>query len=134
MTTTLGTKLKIASWDEASTREFEDGSKLTRADVELIDGTDGLVSGSFSSVMYYRPDGTSSFGTVMHLTGTLDGCTGSIVLVGEGTYDGTTASNRAHIVDGSGTGDLVGITGNCESDSTHADYPFMPLTLTYDFG
>jgi hypothetical protein len=134
MTNVLKTKLKIASWDEVTTREFEDGSKLTRADVTLADGTDGLTSGSFGSAMYYRPDGTSSYGMVMHLSGTLERRTGSFALVGEGTYDGTTASSRARILDGSATGDLIGITGTCGSDSTHTDYPFMPLTLTYDLG
>jgi hypothetical protein len=134
MSTTLTTKLKIDSWDEAPTQEFDDGTKLTRAEVALVGNEDGLASGSFNAVMYYRPDGTSSYATVMRLSGTLDGGTGDFALVGEGTYDGTTASSRSRIVDGSGTGDLVGITGTCQSDSTQADYPFMPLSLTYELG
>ena len=36
------------------------------------------------------------------------------------------------MVAGSGTGGLVGLSGACESVSTHADYPFMPLALAYD--
>jgi hypothetical protein len=132
MTATLDTKLKIASWDEKSIQEFDDGSKITRADVTLLDGTDGLESGSFHSVMYYRPDGTSKYTTVMRLTGILDGRSGSFVLVGDGTYDGVTAMGRLQIVDGSATGELVGIVGWAESDSTHGDYPFMPVSLTYD--
>jgi hypothetical protein len=36
------------------------------------------------------------------------------------------------VVSGSGTGQLSGISGTCESVSTHADYPFMPLSLTYE--
>jgi len=36
------------------------------------------------------------------------------------------------VVTGSGTGGLVGISGTCVSVSTHADYPFMPLTLAYE--
>lgn len=129
---TLATRLKIESWDEAPTREFDDGGKVTRAAVVLSDGTEGLTGGTFESVMYYRPDGTSRYVTVTHLSATLDGRSGSFVLTGEGTFDGVTAAGTSEVVPGSGTQDLAGITGSCESISTHADYPFMPLTLTYD--
>jgi Protein of unknown function (DUF3224) len=128
----LTTRLKIAAWDEAPTGEFADGSKITRAVVTLTDGADGLTGGTFQSVMYYRPDGTSSYVDVMQLTGTLDGRAGTFVLTGRGDYDGTTATaSTSQVVPGSGTGDLAGISGTCASESTHSDYPFMPLTLTY---
>ena len=39
---------------------------------------------------------------------------------------------RLDIIDGSGTGDLAGISGSAQSVSTHADYPYLPLTLTYE--
>jgi hypothetical protein len=68
----------------------------------------------------------------MRLTGILDGRAGSFVLRGGGAFDGTTASGRMTIVEGSGTGGLARISGTCESVSTHADYPFMPLTLAYE--
>jgi hypothetical protein len=129
---TLTTKMRIASWDESPVEESDDGSKLTRAQVQLSDGEQGLTSGSAGMLAYYRPDGTSSYVTVMRLTGILDGRAGSFVLRGEGTFDGTTASGRMTVVTGSGTGGLAGITGTCESVSTHADYPFMPLTLAYE--
>jgi hypothetical protein len=132
MTVTLTTKMRIASWDESPVEEFDDGSKLTRAQVRLSDGEQGLASGSVGMLAYYRPDGTSSFVTMMRLTGILDGQAGSFVLRGDGTFDGTTASERMTVVAGSGTGGLAGISGACESASTHADYPFMPLTLAYE--
>ncbi|HYB47364.1 MAG TPA: DUF3224 domain-containing protein [Streptosporangiaceae bacterium] len=132
MAVTLTTKMRIASWDESPVEEFDDGSKLTHAQVRLSDGEQGLASGLAGMLAYYRPDGTSSFVTVMRLTGILDGRAGSFVLRGEGTFDGTTASGRMTVVTGSGTGGLAGITGTCESVSTHADYPFMPLTLAYE--
>jgi len=131
MAVTLTTKMRIASWDESPVEEFDDGSKLTRAQVRLSDGQQGLASGSVGMLAYYRPDGTSSFVTVMRLTGILDGRAGSFVLRGEGAFDGTTASGRMTVVAGSGTGGLAGISGACQSVSTHADYPFMPLTLAY---
>jgi hypothetical protein len=132
MAVTLTTRMRIASWDESPAEEFGDGSKLTRAQVRLSDGADGLASGSMGMLAYYRPDGTSSFVTVMRLTGILDGRAGSFVLRGEGAFDGTTASGRMTVMTGSGTGELVGISGTCVSVSTHADYPFMPLALAYE--
>ena len=32
------------------------------------------------------------------------------------------------------SGELAGISGTAESVSTHADYPYMPLTLEYELG
>jgi hypothetical protein len=132
MAVRLTTKMRIASWAETPVEEFDDGSKLTRAQVRLSDGADGLASGSVGMLAYYRPDGTSSFVTVMRLTAILDGRAGSFALRGEGAFDGTTASGQMTIVADSGTGGLARITGTCESVSTHADYPFMPLTLAYE--
>jgi Protein of unknown function (DUF3224) len=126
----LATKLRIDDWAESAIEEFADGSKITRAQVRLQDGADGLESGSASMLAYYRPDGTSEYVSVLHLSARLDGHAGTFVLEGSGGYDGTTASSRMSVVAGSGTGDLAGISGTCTSESTHADYPFMPLALT----
>jgi Protein of unknown function (DUF3224) len=130
MTTTLDTKLEIKNWDEKPYREPDGGHKLTRAEVVLVGTGDGLESGTYAALMYYRSDGTSSYVTLLHLTATLDGRSGGVVLTGDGTYDGSAATGHFTIVDG--TGELEGIRGAAESVSTHADYPYMPLTLRYD--
>jgi hypothetical protein len=132
MTKTLETRLEIKSWDEKPYRELADGRKFSRADVVLSGVDDGLASGAFESLLYYRADGTSTFVTLMHLTGTLDGRSGSFVLQGSGTYDGTSARVESVVVDS--TDGLAGLSGTAESVSTHQDYPFMPLTLKYDLG
>lgn len=143
MTTTLQTRLKIESWDEQPSRELEDGRKFTRAEVSLGgdepsgDGSSGdssIRSATYEGLMYYAADGTSSYVTMMQVTGTLDGRSGSFVLTGSGTYDGTTAAGESSIVPGSGTGGLTRISGSASSSSTHADYPYMPLTISYDLG
>ena len=59
--------------------------------------------------------------TLMQITGTLDGRTGSFVLTGSGNYDGTTAAGESRIVPGSGTGDLAGTTGTLEIGEIHDD-------------
>jgi hypothetical protein len=127
----VGTKLRIDDWAESVIEEFADGGKVTRAQVRLRDGADGLKSGSASILAYYRPDGTSAYVTLLYLSAQLDGRTGTFALRGSGAFDGTTASVQMSIVPDSGTGGLAGITGTCTSESTHTDYPFMPLTLTY---
>lgn len=128
----LETKLHIGSWNEHPYREEPDGRKWTRAEVQLT-GVDELTSGSFESLMFYRPDGTGTYVTLMTITGTLDGRSGSVVLQGNGTYDGTTARMSATVVPGSGTDGLAGVSGSAESVSTSADYPSVPLVLRYDF-
>jgi len=130
--TTIVTRLKITAWDEKPVSEFDDGGKVTRASGSLAEGIEGLTSGSFESVLFYRPDATTHYVMIMRLAANLDGRTGEFVLAGEGSYNGTTAASEATVVLESATGDLRGITGRCTSESTHADYPFMPLVLTYE--
>ena len=132
MTEKAELKLEIKNWDENAYREDGD-RKFTRAEVALA-GVDGGPSGTFESLLFYRPDGTSAYVSVMALTGTLSGRSGSFVLTGDGSFDGTTARGSMTVVEGSGTGELTGITGTASSASTHADYPHMPLTLVYDIG
>ena len=128
----LETKLCIDDWQESALEEFDDGRKITCARVRLRDGADGLDSGSAIMIAYYRPDGTSTYVTMLRLSGRLDGHEGTFVVRGDGGYDGTAATGRMTVVPGSGTGGLAGISGSCVSESTHADYPFMPFTLSYD--
>ena len=132
MTGTLETRLEITSWVEETVHEMTDGSKITRATVSLSGGGDGLSAATFDAVMFYRPDGTSSYVSIMHVMGALQGREGSFVLQGDGAFDGTVARSRSAVVKGSGSGKLAGLTGAARSDSTHDDYPFMPLTLDND--
>jgi hypothetical protein len=127
-------RLKIESWDDKPYRELGEGGQFTRADVVLSGPDNGLTSATYGALMFSRADGTSSYVTFMRITGTLDGRSGSFVLQGHGTYDGTTARGESRVVEGSGTGELAGLSGTGESVSTHDDYPFMPLTLKYDIG
>ncbi|MFB9237408.1 DUF3224 domain-containing protein [Plantactinospora siamensis] len=128
----LDTKLKIESWDEQPYRELPDGSRFTRAEVTLSGTDDAVTAATFEGLMFYRPDGTSSYATLMRIEATLDGRAGTFVLRGTGTYDGTTARGDSEVVPGSATGDLAGLTGAATSASTQADYPHMPLTLEYE--
>jgi hypothetical protein len=125
---TLRTTLEIKSWDEKPYRESDDGRKFTRAEVQL-GSNDGISSAAFEALMFYRPDGTSSYVSLMQITASFDDKAGSFVLRGSGEYDGTTAAGEYQIV--AGEGGLAGISGTLTSASTQADYPNMPITLTY---
>lgn len=128
----LATKLEIKSWDENPYQELAEGRKLTHANVVLGGDKDGAtLDGVFTALMYYRPDGTSTYVGLMHLAGRLGDEEGTFVLRGTGTFDGTSARIEFVVVAGSGTGDLASITGTSESVSTHDDYPFFPLALSY---
>jgi hypothetical protein len=136
MTEQLETTIKIDSWEEKPSAEYDDGTKVAHAVVGLSDGTGDssgdLRSGLMESVLYYREDGTSSYVGLIHLEGKLGGRSGSFTAIGDGGYDGTTASSTMRIVEG--TGGLAGITGTVSSSSTHEDYPNMPLVIAYDLG
>jgi hypothetical protein len=132
MTETLTTTIRIDNWDEQPTREHDDGTKTAHAVVTLTDGKDGLRSGLLESVLHYGSDGTSQYVGLIRLEAELDGRSGAFTAIGEGTYDGTTASSTMRVVDG--TGDLAGISGTVSSSSTQDDYPNMPLVIAYDLG
>jgi Protein of unknown function (DUF3224) len=133
MTTHLETKFEIKSWDEKPYRELPDGRKFTEARVALTATGDGIEGeATFDGLMYYDADGTSTYVTLMHVVGQLGERRGSFVLAGNGGYDGTTARGESTVVPGSGTEELAGLRGSAVSVSTHADYPFMPLTLEYE--
>ncbi len=132
MTSKLETTIKIDNWDEKPSEEYDDGTKVAHAVVALTEGNDGLRTGHLESVLYYGADGTSSYVGVLHLDAELDGKSGSFTALGNGEYDGTTASSTMPII--GGTGELDGITGSVSSSSTQADYPNMPLVIEYTLG
>jgi hypothetical protein len=133
MTKTVETRLEIKSWDEMPYRELEDGRKFTKANVVLA-GSEGDLRGeaTWEALMYYAADGTGTYVGLMQVTGRLGERSGSFVMQGSGTYDGKQARVESFVVPGSGTDELTGLSGTSVSVSTHEDYPFWPLTLTYD--
>jgi hypothetical protein len=133
MTKRLKTKLEIKSWDEKPYREFDDGRKLARAHVELQGTEEGAeLDATWEAVLYYAADGTSTYVGQMEASGRLGDRSGSFVMQGNGTFDGTRARIESIVVPGSGTDGLAGLTGKSVHVSTHDDYPFWPITIEYD--
>jgi hypothetical protein len=128
-TTATGT-FNVTGWDESTFDELDDGAKLTRATIGQAFTGDLEADVRWETLMGYRGDGTAVITGLARITGTLGGRSGSFVCLTEGTYDGTEARSTWTIVEGSGTGDLKGMTG--EGTSAATSEPPGHYTLTYE--
>jgi hypothetical protein len=102
---------ELASWDEDTYEEMDNGAKLTRASVTQTFSGGAEGDGAAQWLMAYRPDGTAHFVGLQRITGTIDDRKGTVVLETIGDFDGKVATWTATVVPGSGTGDLEGLTG-----------------------
>ena len=118
---------KIVSWDEEPFDEPEDGLKLTQAHVRKSFGGDLVGTGNLMYVMTYLDEGSASFLGFEKVVGSLGGRTGSFVLRHTGSYDGEKATAECEVVPGSGTEELVGLSGNGCFSVGHAEEHEMPL-------
>ena len=100
----------VTSWDEETYAELEAG-KLTRAKVTADFTGDISGSGRVEWLMCYRPDETADYVGFQDIEATLDGRRGGFVVTSTGTFDGKVAEGPWTIVEGSGRGDLAGISG-----------------------
>lgn len=104
-------RFKVESWDESPVLEPGGGAKLTRASVSGSYTGDIEGESRSESVMWYATDGSATYASFEHVTGRIGDRSGSFVLHGTGSYDGTEARWEIEIVAGSGTGGLEGIAG-----------------------
>ena len=102
---------KITAWDENPYKEFESGVKLTRAKVSQAYEGDLSGEGSAEFLMSHAANGTASFVGIELITGTLSGKTGSFIIQHVGTYDSNGACSTWAVLPDSGTGELIGISG-----------------------
>jgi hypothetical protein len=102
---------ELASWQEDTYEDLGDGAKLTRASVTQTFGGDIDGEGAVEWLMAYRPDGTAHFVGLHRIRGAIGGHKGMCVLETTGEFDGQMASWTATVVSGSGTAELVGLTG-----------------------
>jgi Protein of unknown function (DUF3224) len=119
-------KFDIASWDEEPFIEIDDARKLTRAHVTQKFSGDITGDGAVQWQMFYRTDGTAEFVGLQHVDGQLGDRRGSFVLSTTGEFDGAKAKAQWTVVNGSGTGDLEGLTGSGGMEAP------MGSTATYE--
>lgn len=123
-------KFRISGWDEKPFSESGDGAKLTQASVKRTYEGELQGEGVAAYVMAYQADGSAEFVGYERVAGSLKGNSGSFVWKHSGAYIGDRMTHTSAIVEGSGTGDLIGISGHTEILAGHRkDYPF---TLEYE--
>jgi len=107
---------KVESWNEDRTVEAEAGSiALARVEQALSGEIEG--AGLAQWLMCYRPDKTADFVGLQRVEGSVGGRSGAFVLTSNGTFDGERAAGEMRVVDGSGTGELAGISGSGSFDA-----------------
>jgi hypothetical protein len=123
MTTQVTATFNITRWDEAA---YGTGDpKLARVDVGKtftgeLEGTSNAQLLTCASA-----DGSAGYVASEQFTGTLDGRTGTFVLQHGATMSPAGPSHFGHVVPGSGTGELVGLTGTAKVEHEL-------ITLDYD--
>jgi hypothetical protein len=87
-------RFQIASWDETP---FEDGDEATKLTEALVSKRyEGDIEGTSTTkwLLAYSPDKSALFVGVEHITGTIAGKEGGLVLLHDGRYrDGVAAAN-----------------------------------------
>jgi hypothetical protein len=123
---------ELASWDEETYEELEDGGKLTRASVTqtFTGGIDG--DGAVQWLMSYRPDGTAHFVGLQRIRGTIGDAKGSFVLETIGDFDGKMAKWNATVVPGSASADLKGLTGKGSFGAPHGSTATFELDYRFE--
>ncbi|HEX6488575.1 MAG TPA: DUF3224 domain-containing protein [Candidatus Dormibacteraeota bacterium] len=124
-------KFTVTNWDEKPYHEGE-GRKLTYAVVtqRFEGGVTG--DGESRSVMSYQPDGTARYVGLQRVEGEVDGHKGSFVLQTAGTFDGTTARWTAEVIEGSGEGELEGLSGSGSFAAGHGSEADYELDFTLE--
>lgn len=120
-------------WDENTVDQISATKKITKASVVLDFGTEGPIAGKASVewLMYYnyadekdQHRSSAAYLGLLRFDGSLDGKQGSFVMEDRGTFDGGRLSAALTILDGSGTGELAGITGSAKYEAAGAHVAF----------
>lgn len=87
--------------------------------------------GTIEWLMCYLPDGTARYVGLQYIDGAIEGRHGTIVMEATGVHDDTGSEASWKVIRGSGTGELIGLTGSggfqAEGGRTvkyHLDYLF----------
>ena len=91
--------------------EEADGIRLTHATgTQRFSGAiEG--DGAIDWLMCYLPAGGARLVGLQRISGSIDGRSGTVVIDAVGDHDGKASRARWHVVEGSGTGELIGIRG-----------------------
>jgi len=113
-------RFEISSWDEKPYLELNDGAKYSRATIKKQYQGQLIGDGQLEYIMSYFADGNASFVGIEHFTGSVDGKTGSATFEHKGTFKDGIAESAFHIIGGSGSGELLGLTGEGHYKTGHS--------------
>ena len=131
MKQTANARFAIKAWDEKPCSEGQDLPRLTRASVIRTFTGDIEGEGRVEYLMMYRSDGSATFVGLERVVGRIGGRSGSFVLQRFGVFENGEAKESYSVVDGSATGELLGLHGEGRSAVGHGlDHPF---SLSYRF-
>lgn len=104
-------RFEILSWDETWTGEPAEGWVLARATVRKR--LTGALEATSVAELTTTGQGTGrAYSALEHVEGTLAGRTGTFLLQHGGAGDETGQRAFGHVVPGTGTGELAGLTGD----------------------
>ncbi|MHB8190552.1 MAG: DUF3224 domain-containing protein [Ferrimicrobium sp.] len=110
---------EVTSWTEEPVSGLEETVKVTTARIGQR-FSDGIEADTVADmVMTYRPDGTAEFVGHHRVLGHVGERSGSFVLRAAGSFDGNEAVTTFEVIDGSGTGNLIGIRGSGSASAGH---------------
>ena len=134
MPTAAGT-FEVKLGGEEAYHEADGDVRLTHANGTQRFSGDIEGDGSIEWLMCYLPDGGARLVGMQRISGTLDGHRGTFMIDAIGDHDGKSSTATWHVIDGSGTGELAGISGQGGLDaqggptvSYHLDYAISPPT------
>jgi hypothetical protein len=119
-------RFEIASWDETPFEDGDDATKLTEALVAKR--YEGDIKGTSTTkwLLAYAPDKSALFVGVEHITGTIGGKKGGMVLLHDGQYRDGVAAAELRVASGTdGLAEVAG-TGKFRAD------PAGSMTLDLD--
>jgi hypothetical protein len=119
-------RFEIGSWDETPFEDGDDSTKLTEALVAKR--YEGDIKGTSTTkwLLAYTPEKTALYVGIEHITGTVGGKKGGLVLLHDGVYQDGVASAELRVA--AGTEELADVAG---TGKFRAD-PSGSLTLDLD--
>ena len=128
---TAKARFAIKNWDEKPVRDGDNAPKLTRASVAKTLTGDIEGESHVEYVMMYRDDGSATFVGLERIVGRIGGRSGTFVVQRTGTFEQGQAKESYSVVQGSATGELLGLRGDGKSAVGHGlEHPFE---LDYEF-
>ncbi len=101
----------VTGGSEQTIREVAGEARLTRVSGTQRFGAGIVGEGSVECAFCYRPDRSARFVGLQRIEGSIDGRSGSFVMESSGDHDGRQSAGHWRAIAGSGTGDLVGVSG-----------------------